>query len=150
MSMEKHVLSFTKVKGSIIYGFSSGVLVFYHNEAEMDSAALEWMFDKLPLTPEQLRRVAAFMNDKGRHCKVELIPPDTSFEAFWSLYNKKVNRKRCEPLWDKLSEPERIQCILSIKPYDLYLQRMNGRAKLDPENYLKRRAFENNWNTLNS
>ncbi|MEQ8547611.1 MAG: hypothetical protein RIC03_06860 [Cyclobacteriaceae bacterium] len=148
--IEKYVLTIKKFEGSVIYGFSAGNLVLYHNESNMDSEALAWFYDRLPLTPEQLRTVVKFMRSKGTICQLEIIPPDISFEAFWNGYGKKVNKLRAAKEYKKLTDPERTLCIISLKPYDDYLRRMNGRAKLDPENYLKRRSFENPWSSLNS
>ncbi len=38
--------------------------------------------------------------------KVTIVEADfeVTFEMFWQKYNKKINRKRSEPLWQKLSK----------------------------------------------
>jgi len=143
--MEKYVLTSASFKGNVVFGYSGGVLTFYHNESDMNEKQSEWLFLHFPFTLAALVKIKSII--KG---KLEQIPPDISFDAFWTKYDKKVNRKRCEPLYAKLTEADKIMALMSILPYHNYLKRMNGRAKLDPENYLKREAFRNNWNQLNS
>ena len=67
------------------------------------------------------------------------------FEAFWKSYNKKINKLRCIPLYNKLSDPDTILCCEGIKPYDAFLKRVEVRQKLDPENWIRQRAWENDW-----
>lgn len=143
--MVKYVLTSGSFKGNAVFGFSEGFLVYFDNQAEMNPEQTRWLLTNFPFTVKNLEAIQSKI--KG---KLELIPPDISFDAFWDIYSKKVNRKRCEPLWGKLTEADRIECIMSIKPYDSYLRRMGNRAKLDPENYLKREAFRNPWNQLTS
>ena len=68
-----------------------------------------------------------------------------TFEMFWNVYNKKINKIRCTPLWGKLSKTEQIAAFMGVKKYDRYLQRENWRTKADPENYLRNRMWENEW-----
>jgi hypothetical protein len=146
MSTIKYILSSPKFDGKLIFGYSDGFLVFYENAATFKKPeSYQWILSNLPLTVPQLTAMAAAIPGKA-----EPLPDDLTFDAFWTAYQKKVNRIRCEPLWNKLSEGDRIECLQSLKPYDGYLKRMNGRAKLDPENYLKRESFRNPWNTLTS
>jgi hypothetical protein len=68
------------------------------------------------------------------------------FDDFWRAYNKKINKLRAEKLYNALKDAETVQCYDGIKKYDQFLYRLNGkREKLDPENYLKNRAWENDW-----
>ena len=66
-----------------------------------------------------------------------------TFEQFWNRYNKKINRKRCEPLWRKLSAPKQFAAYKGIAAYEKYLKRESWRGKLDPENYLRNEIWEN-------
>ncbi len=79
--------------------------------------------------------------------KIELIPADLSFDAFWNAYDKKVSKKRCQSVWAKMSDAKRMACLMNISSYDSFLKR-STRGKLDPENYLKREAYETNWNQI--
>lgn len=68
-----------------------------------------------------------------------------SFEAFWNMYGKKVHPSRCRPLWDKLSDADKVKAYIGIKKYNNWLRTQGDRCKLDPENYLKRKTWENEY-----
>jgi hypothetical protein len=143
--IEKYILTSPSFKGNAVFGFSGGFLSYFENESEMNEEQLRWLYGHFPFTLENL--VAIQSKIKGR---LEQVPTDLGFDVFWDSYDKKVNRKRCEPLWKKLTDAERITCLRSIAAYNSYLKRVGFRAKMDPENYLKREAFSNPWNSLTS
>jgi hypothetical protein len=145
MTQIKYTLTSAKFDGKLVFGYTDGLLTYYENAAEIKVANYKWFLENLPLVPAQLKKIADAIPGK-----MEVVPEDLTFDAFWDAYAKKVNRIRCEPLWKKMSEADRIECLQSIKAYDGYLRRMNGRAKLDPENYLKKESYRNPWNQLTS
>ena len=145
MTQIKYTLTSQKFKGKLVFGYSEGFLTYFECGAEMKPESYKWILENFPLVPAQLKKMADAIPGK-----MEVVPDDLTFDAFWEAYAKKVNKIRCEPLWSKMGEADRIECIQSIKSYDGYLRRMNGRAKLDPENYLKKQAYNNNWNSLTS
>lgn len=67
------------------------------------------------------------------------------FETWWKAYNKKINKARCIPLYDRLNDAETVLALNGIKVYDRFLAEEKVRQKLDPENYLKLKAWENEW-----
>lgn len=145
MTQIKYTLTSAKFTGKLVFGYSEGFLTYFECAAEIKLANYKWFLENLPLIPSQLKKLADAIPGH-----MEVVPDDLSFDAFWNAYGKKANRHRCEPLWNKFSEADRIECLSSIKPYDSYLKRVAYRAKLDPENYLKKEAFRNNWNQLTS
>lgn len=64
-----------------------------------------------------------------------------SFDTFWSLYDKKVDRSACEKKWNKLSERDRKAAIDYIPKYKE--AQPNKQYRKNPETYLNRRAWEN-------
>ncbi|WP_143960253.1 glutathione S-transferase family protein [Litoribacter populi] len=143
--MEKYVLTSSSFSGNVVFGYVGGFLAYFHNNASMNQEQIKWILTHLPLSLKNLEEIRSKI--KG---KLEMIPPDLSFDAFWEAYGKKVNRKRCEPLYKKLTDAEKITCLMSIPAYNSYLKRMGNRAKLDPENYLKKEAFQNPWSQITS
>lgn len=69
---------------------------------------------------------------------------DVTFDMFWQAYNKKINKKRCEPIWDKMRKDQQVKAWMGIAKYDRFLKNTT-RGKLDPENYLRNEAWENEW-----
>ena len=86
---------------------------------------------------------AAFKDTKAMIVEDEF---EVTFDMFWIAYNKKINRKRCEPIWNKLSKPKQVKAYYGVKSYDKYLKVESWRQKADPENYLRNEMWENEYN----
>ena len=143
--MKKYILKSKAFSGAVTFGYdAAGYLVFFINEAEMTEDQLKWCSHNLPAKEEYLESYKGII--KGT---IEEIPMDISFDAFWDAYGHKVNRKRCEPLWKKLSDADKATAIMNIKPYEAFIKRHN-RPKRDPENYLSPKFdfYKNQFNSL--
>lgn len=68
-------------------------------------------------------------------------------EDFYKPYNKKVNPDRVLKEWNKLTKAYQALAVLRRTAYDRYLMR-SGIAKADPENYLRKRYFLNDYDNL--
>ncbi len=79
--------------------------------------------------------------------KVVVVEADyeVTFDMFWKKYDKKINRKRCELLWPRMSKADQVAAYVGVTAYDKYLKRVDWRSKLDPENYLKNKTWENEY-----
>ena len=142
MEVVKYILKHSKITGKVVFGYAGGQLRFFEDESDMSMDQLVKIFNKLPLNIERLKEVATKIGGA-----LQVIPTDLTFLKFWNAYKKKINRYRAEPLWKKLSDADKAECIMSIPAYESFLIR-SPRGKLDPENYLKKRSWENNWNSL--
>lgn len=142
--MKKYILASDYFTGSVIFGFNlAGWLVYFSNDAEFtEDRQYSWLFDleRFPIRIEQIAKLASKV--KGT---LKEVPADLSFDTFWDKYDKKINRKRCEPMWKKLSEANKMQAIMNIKPYDAYLGR-TGIGKAHAENYLSKEYYLVDWN----
>lgn len=70
---------------------------------------------------------------------------EVTFEMFWNIYKKKINRSRALRLWDKLSKVEQVKAYYGVNDYDKYLKKEKWRSKADPETYLRNMMWENEW-----
>lgn len=70
---------------------------------------------------------------------------EVSFDMFWKKYDKKINRKRCELIWIKMNKADQVSAHAGIDAYNRYLKRESWRSKLDPENYLKNKTWDNEY-----
>lgn len=142
--MIKYILTSDYFTGSVTFGFnSSNWLVFFSNEAEFsEDRQYKWLFeiDRFPIRLEQIAELAKVI--KGT---LKEVPADLSFDTFWDKYEKKINRKRAEQIWKKLSDADKMLAIVNIKPYDSYLQR-TGIGKAHPENYFNKEYHKVDWN----
>ncbi len=84
---------------------------------------------------------------KGFGATTTIIEADfiITFEMFWSLYDKKIKRHRCEPLWDKLTKTDQVKAYHGIADYDKYLKKESWRSKADPATYLQNKYWENEY-----
>lgn len=143
--MRHFVVTSTAFSGHIEYKFcDEGYLVEFIYQATMTAKQRDYALTKMPLT------IQGFEELKGNSTtiKVEEVLQDLSFDAFWELYNNKINKKRCVPLYDKLNIEKRRLCIQSIPNYMVYLKKTNFRNQADPETYLRKEMYLNNWQKL--
>lgn len=70
-----------------------------------------------------------------------------TFDDYWRQVKKKVNRKRCEALWARMSQVAQVQAVAALPGYYKYLGR-TGRLEADPETYLRNEYFTTQWQTL--
>lgn len=139
--MKKYILTSPMFTGSVTFGYNDdGFLVLYQNETEMNPTQHSWLLANNPVNGQYLEQLAKRI--KGQ---LKEVPADLSFDTFWDKYDKKINRKRCEPMWKKLSDAEKLQALTNIKPYERYLERSGFRGKADPENYLKKEYYAVDW-----
>lgn len=140
--MKKYTLTSPKFDGQILFGYNdSRVLVYFNNETTMTFDQHAWVLKKLPLGEDEIDPLSKKINGV-----LAEVPEDISFDRFWDDYGKKINLKRCKPLWAKLTEGEAMTAILRIPAYKAYLKRTNFRNTADPEKYLRDRYFETDWN----
>ncbi|MFN4249079.1 MAG: hypothetical protein ACK4EY_15230 [Flavipsychrobacter sp.] len=71
---------------------------------------------------------------------------EVSFEMFWKRYDHKINKKRCLPVWDALSQAEQVQAYVGAQVYQNYLSSLTwDRKKADPERFLRDKMWNNEW-----
>lgn len=70
---------------------------------------------------------------------------EVSFEDFWKLYNKKVNKARCLAIWNKMTLAERVAAYMGLLRYNAFLAIETWRTKADPESFLKKKMWLNDW-----
>lgn len=139
--MKKYVLTSASFIGNVVFGYNEdNLLVYYDNNSEMDCNQHTWLLRNLPKDSIVLDTIKTKI--KG---SIEELPEDIDFDTFWDKYGRKLNRKRCEPLWKKMSDADKLCAIRNIKPYEEYLQRTGFRGKCDPENYLKKEYHLVDW-----
>lgn len=139
--MKKYALTSLKFTGQIMFGYNdSRALVYYHNESDMPFDGHSWMLRNLPLGEDEITPLS-----KKLIGTLSEIPADLSFEKFWEDYGKKINKKRTEPLFERLNDGEKMLAVMRVAPYKSYCARTKFRGIADPEKYLRDRYFETDW-----
>jgi hypothetical protein len=66
---------------------------------------------------------------------------NVSFDEFWDLYDKKIDRPVCQKKWDKLKQSEK-EAIMKYIP--LYKQaEPDKKFRKNPETFINRKSWEN-------
>ena len=141
--MKRFLITNKKYTGAAeVYYNAEGTLVIINcKETNMDADTIRSFKKAVPATLQELTTGSGFSNDTT----IVQAGYRISFDEFWKKYNKKINKMRCIPLYDKLSDTETIECTEGIKAYDKFLNKVEVRQKLDPENWIKMKAWENDW-----
>src|SRR5690554_2413035 len=105
--MKKYSFTHEKHKGSISFWYNEkDILVHYNNDTDMTDTALVWFLNNIPRDLTELESLKK--TTKGTLIEV---PQEISFDAFWDTYSKKINRKRCETIWAKMTEAQKLKAI---------------------------------------
>lgn len=72
--------------------------------------------------------------------KEELVLPDSGFDIFWNIYDKKLSKHECKVVWNKLPAKDHREIMKTLEDYVSATPEKQFRK--DPINYLKSRAWE--------
>lgn len=90
--------------------------------------------------------VDAFVASFGKDTTVIEAEFTVTFDMFWLAYNNKVNKKRAEAIWDKLTKTKQVLAWAAIKKYEGFLKKQGDwRNKQDPDTYLRNETFLNEY-----
>lgn len=142
--MRKMIFSSEKYTGefSLTYDLEGTLKIIDFGTIELEPVQKKFIAETAPLYFDGLKD---FMPKVKYFTAVESTVAYT-FDDFWVMYNKKINKKRCIPLWQKLSVAKQTKAVTGVPKYDNYLKLQSWRTKADPENYLRNEMWENEWN----
>ena len=143
--MRRFLLTSTKFTGQIelVYNEQSLISIIRFDNCNLPAAHLQ----KFLVIISVAVTVEAMPVQLKQYDHLTLIESDfeVTMDMFWNKYNKKINRKRCEQIWNKLTKSDQVKAYYGIDSYFKYLKAESWRTKLDPENYLRNRTWENEY-----
>jgi hypothetical protein len=87
---------------------------------------------------------AAFAGAKAAfHFAEEGATP--TFEEFYEAYGVKLDKKRAETGWNRLSKADRTAAYLGIARYNRHLAAHPWKNKKEPKTYISHRSWENDF-----
>ncbi len=146
--MKKLILTSSKFSGEIHVCYSAELQLeqFDCSGAELTEPMVKYFKLKVPSKyTNVLDFTTAFQSDS---VKAEEVDFEITFDMFWETYDKKINKKRCIYLWNRLKGYERNRAYFGYPKYQRHLQINQWKAKKDPENYLKEKAWETDWSKV--
>ena len=144
--MRRFLITSSKFTGTAEIFYNTDEVLFKIDclDTNMDAETIRHFKRAVPATISELIENKSFSTDTVIVEAGYRIP----FDKFWGTYNKKINKLRCIPLYERLTDAETVECLYGIKPYDKFLQGEKVRQKLDPENWIKLKSWQNDWKNL--
>ena len=138
--MKQFLLEGKKTGIEMVFKFDSNAyLTAFEVFAEMTDTQRIWMYQNMPKTIADLRRLQTANPSTIKITEMEL---DLSFDLFWNTYAHKVgNKTRAKKLWEKLPNKERVKAINWHREYCRQLT-ITTHGKMNPETYL----YQARWN----
>ena len=152
--------NFKESKGAIQSGLKElekyGYLIRrrqYSNQGKISS--MEWIMQLPSAKNHQTENPSdgkPIRRKSTTHTNTELTKTDNTnidvyihrFEEFWDLYDKKLERRKCESKWKKLSSDDK-ESIMQFIP--IYKQSVSSKQYLKhPFTFLNSRIWEDDWN----
>lgn len=144
--MKKLILTSPAFAGElhVVYGPDGSLLLFDLQPAELTDEQKAFFKQYVPVVYDP----ATFLSYFGKS-KLKVVDEDyeVSFEMFWEKYDSKINKDRCKKIWDdtKFGKARQIAAYAGIDRYNRHLAQNPWKSKLNPENYLKNKAWENEY-----
>lgn len=107
----------------------------------MNSETVQAFKNSIPSSIEKLVEGKSFSGDTTIVEAGYRVP----FLDWWKLYDKKINKARCIPEYERLNDSDTVINMDKTMEYNRFLSKVKIRQKLDPENWLKSRGWENEW-----
>lgn len=67
-------------------------------------------------------------------------PLNVPFETFWDAYDKKIDPKKCKPLWERLTDKDRLDAMAYIPKYKQ--AQPDKQFRKNPQTFLNARSWE--------
>lgn len=125
-----------------VYGDDKLLISVDYGGAELNEKQITYLLRNIPsiFDPDNLKLFAHVAR-----LNIDQENTDITFEMFWERYKKKINKDRCRDDWKKMSNREKVRAYKGVISYESYLRRVKWRSKADPENYLKKKMWNNDW-----
>lgn len=137
----KYLLNFKDVLGSVEFTYNQdGLLVEYLLSAELSEHQLLFLLKRLPRTVEDVE----VLQSQHPAFSVSKLTENLSFNTFWEAYGQKIHPHRCEPLWNKLKDGEKLAALTAISAYFSHTNK-TGAYRVNPENYIKKQYWKTDW-----
>lgn len=77
------------------------------------------------------------------------VERDLSYDVFADAYGMARDRYKAEPIWNKLSDEQRVYTLYNVEAYKRYLKRHPWMSQLMPKTYLANN-LRDDWDKINT
>jgi hypothetical protein len=157
--MKKYIITSPSYTGEInvLYGLDWKLLYIDFLKCDLSDEQMQYFKDRVPvnLTPDPspqgegnvgLEKTEILASKFGKS-KLNIIEEGyfVSFDQWWTRYNLKRNKDRCEKLWQKLSDADKVNAYFKLGMYDRHLALNTWKTKAEPDTYLRGKYWNNDW-----
>ena len=104
------------------YNLNGNLREFKIENGDLNEEQIKWLFSvRFPAFEKMIKEYWMKNDNVKKIFVVECSPADLSFDAFWKLYDLKVNKEKSEKAWNKLTEADKIKCFIALKNYNKHL-----------------------------
>jgi hypothetical protein len=96
----------------VVYNEEHQLVMFDFRDAVLTPKMVHYFTQNVPVLADVDHFKAIFKT-------LTIIDEDyaVSFDMFWNRYDKKINLKRCQPLWEKLSKADQVRAYTGLNRY---------------------------------
>lgn len=128
------------------YDLNGNLKLFEIVEGTLTDEQMKWLYSgNFPATEAIMKANWQALEKYKEKFEIVVAPPDLSFDALWSLYDRKVSRLDAEKAFNKLKPADLIKCFTAIPEYNKYLARERI-AKAHLSTFINKRRFEDEFN----
>lgn len=141
--MRKFILTGAKFTGQIelVFDDREFIVMVDFQKANLNKNQTSYFLNNSPAIIPSLE---GFVKDNHFTCVESDF--EITWEMFWNKYAMKVDKKRAEAVWSKLSKNSKIAAFYGIDKYERYLRRTaTWRNKMEPKTYLANERWEDEW-----
>jgi hypothetical protein len=146
--MKKFIITSPSFTGEInvLYGLDWKLLFIDFLKCDLSDEQMQYFKDKLPVNLTGEDKTESLTQCFGKS-KLNIVEEGyfVSFDQWWTRYNLKRNRARCEKLWHKLSDADKVNAFFKLGMYDRHLALEQWKTKADPDTYLRNKYWNNEW-----
>lgn len=139
--MKKMILTSEKMQGEItlVFGKDLKLELVDLQKAELTLEQIDWFWSRVQLNWSDALKV--------RFAPLSVVESNVeiTFDMFFDKYDKRINKARCKTIWAKLTEADRAKAYFGLWKYEKHLSANTWKNKADPENYLRKRFWENEY-----
>lgn len=154
--MKKYIITSPAYTGEInvMFGMDGKLLFIDFLKCSLTEEQIQFFKEKCPVSltlaspqGEGNAEPTALLASYFGKSKLNIIEQGyfVTFDQWWSRYNVKRNRQRSEALWGRLSEADKAAAFFKLGMYERYLALESWRTKAEPDTYLKKRYWDNEW-----
>ncbi len=141
MEGANYILTGDEIDGSVQYVFDLNgriMNVYYrlNNEAQH-----RYLVSETPVSVCELKLFYKNLVEAEKQVKLKETPSDLSFKRFWDTYDVKASkRKQSMNIWDKMTDTDKILCLLYIPRYN-FIKVNDNTTKMYANTFLNQKGW---------